>query len=324
MLRTAFLWRCAAPVLLGVCASAQSPVGELFASQPGAPSVAQPAGAGMPVLPGSELTAGIAPATLKLVRGGQVRICPQSQLSVNSGAQGLMLSMSAGAFEINYRVKQSVADLIVTPDFNIRLAGPNAFHFALGVNGHGDTCFKPLPGNTAGIVFSELLGSDMYGVAADEAAFFPEGKLAGRTALSQACGCPASVPAMRAAAQPEGPPHPDDSRGAEHVLVANREVAASLPPGQPGPTHVEVETPFVFSAKATALPGAVAKIEFSALPNVFFVQDEVDPVVLSVKPPETPVKEVKQEPNPAAKEEKKERKGFLARVKGFFGSIFRH
>src|SRR6516164_4669781 len=101
MLRRAFAFRWAAPLLFCVSASAQAPLGELFASDPGAPAVAQTAGTGMPVLPGSELTAGIAPATLRLARGGQVRICPQSQLSVDSSGEGLTLGMGAGAIEVD-------------------------------------------------------------------------------------------------------------------------------------------------------------------------------------------------------------------------------
>lgn len=308
------------PLLLCVGASAQSPLGELFASDPGAPTVAQTAGTGMAVLPGSELSAGIAPATLKLARGGQVRICQRSQVAVSSGDQGLMFGISAGALEINYHVEASAADLLVTPEFNIRLTGPGTYHFALGVSEHGDTCFKPLPGNSAGIVFSELLGSDMYGVAADEAAFFPEGKLAGRATLNHACGCPATEPPTNTAQRPATPSHPDDGHVAEHVLVAKHEIAPSESPGQPGQTHV-VDTPFVFSARAGALPGPVANLEFSALPNVFFAQEEPDVVVLSVKPPEPPAKETKPEPASAPK---KEKQGFGARIKAFFGSIFHH
>jgi hypothetical protein len=320
MPRSVFPFRWAAPLLLCVGASAQAPLGELFASDPGAPTVAQTAGTGMPVLPGSEVSAGIAPASLKLARGGQVRLCQQSQVVVSSGDQGLMFSMSAGALEINYRMEAPSADLLVTPEFNIRLTGPGTYHFALGVSEHGDTCFKPLPGNSAGIVFSELLGSDMYGVAADEAAFFPEGKLAGRATLNRACGCPATAPLTNMAEQSGAPSRPDDGHVAEHVLVAKHEITPSESPDQPGQTHV-VDTPFVFSARAGALPGPVANLEFSALPNVFLAQDEPDVVVLSVKPPEPPAKEAKPEPTPAPK---KEKPGLGARIKTFFGSIFHH
>jgi hypothetical protein len=321
MPKNAFLFRWSAPLLLCVGASAQSPLGELFASDPSAPTVAQTAGTGMTVLSGSELSAGIAPATLKLARGGQVRICQQSQVVVTSGDQGLMFAMSAGTLEVNYHVEAPATDLLVTPDFNIRLAGPGTYHFALGVNGHGDTCFKPLPGNINGIVFSELLGSEMYGVAADEAAFFPEGKLAGRATLSHSCGCPVVAPATNVAEQKAAPSRPDDGHSAEQVLVSKHELTPSESPDPPGQTPVEVDTPLVFSARAAAPPGPVANLEFSALPNVLFAQDEPDPVVLLVKPPEPPAQATKPEPASAPK---KEKKGFGARVKGFFASIFHH
>jgi hypothetical protein len=311
----------------------------------------------MVVLPGSELSAGIAPATLKLARGGQVRICSQSQLTINNSSQGLLLAMSAGAVEINYHLDESTSDLVVTPDFNIRLAGPGSYHFALGVNDRGDTCVKSLAGNSAGILFAEPLGSDQVGLAADETAFFPAGKLASRAVLDHSCGCPATAaPNLVASGQPETPSRAEDIRP-ERVLVANQEMTATSPAEQPGENHVQVETPFVFSAAAGTLPGGVAKIDFSSLPNVFLVQDEVEPVVLSVKAPPAPTpaakpepilaaraavdprkepegkKETKPEPAPAAQaaadpskepEGKKEKKGFMSRVKGFFGSIFHH
>src|SRR5262249_57017588 len=93
-------------MVVGVPLLAQSPapVGELFPSEPGAPAMAQPAGTGISVLPGSELAAGIAPATLKLARGGQVRICPRSGLNLNESGQGLMVGMNTGAIEIDYRL----------------------------------------------------------------------------------------------------------------------------------------------------------------------------------------------------------------------------
>ena len=76
-----------------------------------------------------------------------------------------MLGMGAGAIEVNYRLDQPIVDLLVTPDFNIRLTGPASYHFIVGVNGNGDTCFKSLPGNNSRAIFSELLGEDVHGVA---------------------------------------------------------------------------------------------------------------------------------------------------------------
>ena len=85
---------------------------------------------------------------------------------------------------------------------------------------------------------------------------------------------------------------------------------------------MQVDAPFVFSARATGgRPYSVAKVQFSSLPNVYFVQEKVDPVVLTEKPPEVSLKAEAQAPKPEEKP-KKEKKGFLGRVKGFFGSLF--
>jgi len=51
------------------------------------------------------------------------------------------------------------------------------------------------------------------------------------------------------------------------------------------------------------------------------VQQKVDPIVLIEKAPEVSVKTVAETPRLVEKP-KKEKKGFLGRVKGFFGSLF--
>jgi hypothetical protein len=319
------LSRWAAPLLLCVSASAQAPLGELFAVDPGAPAATQPAGTGMAVLPGSELSAGIAAATLKLSRGGQMRICSRTHLSVNNGGQGLMLGMDTGAIEIDFRLPEAVVDLVVTPDFSIRLAGPAVYHFALGVTNRGDTCFKPLPENSGGVFFSELLGSNV--LASKEAVVFSGGKLSRHTSLTDPCGCLEAVPVQRASAAPETPSGQSGDAAATRMMVVNTDVGLPAPTNQTEHTHVEVETPFVFSARsATAAPGMVAKVEFSSLPNMFFVQEEPDPIVLVVRPPELPAQEAKPSlaPAAAARKEREEKKGFLAHLKGFFSSLFHH
>jgi hypothetical protein len=281
----------------------------------------------MSVLSGSELSAGIAPATLKLFRGGQVRICPRSGLSVTTSGQGLMLATGAGAIEIDYQLSQQVADIVITPDFNVMLVGPGTFHFALGVSKRGDTCVKPLPGNASEVTFSELLGTGIVKMQANQTVVFRDGKLDAPAALTSECGCPPVAPVMRAEAQPSPPPVPPkenstNSKPPDRVAVASDEPTAPLPPDRPGQVHVEVDAPFVFSARAsTGRPYTVAKVQFSSLPNVYFVQEKVDPVVLEEKPPEVSLKAEAESPKPEVKP-KKEKKGFLGRVKGFFGSLF--
>jgi hypothetical protein len=316
------LYRWLAPLLLSVSAWPQTPLGELFATDPGSPSVAQPAGSGMTVVAGSQLSAGVAPAILKLYHGGQVRMCPKTKLSINSDARGLMLGMDAGAVEVDFQLEQNSTDIVFTPDLSIRLAGAGVYHFAFGVNGRGDTCFKPLPGNAAGIVLSELMGSDEYGIAADQTAFFPGGKLSARTALTTECGCPPPPPSVRAEASPGTSPTPSETSATKPAPGLHSSEAAPTSPAEgnqkgQGP----VEAPFVFSANA---PPAPASVQFSTLPNIFLAQNEVDPAVLPQKEALPTVQEPKPTPAASAADNsgKKEKKGFMARLKGFFTGLF--
>jgi hypothetical protein len=299
------------------------PVGELFASDSSSSSAMQLAGSGMAVYSGSELSAGIAPAMLKLARGGQVRICPNSGLNVTASGQGLMLAMGTGALEIEYELKQQAADVVITPDFNVALVGPGTFHFALGINKKGDTCVKPLAGNSGEITFSELLGTGVYKADANQKMVFRGGKLDGKAELTADCGCPAAAPVMRAEAQqPNVKPMDETPKPAEHVAVASDETTSPLPADKPGQVHVQVDTPFVFSARSgSGRPYAVAKVQFSTLPNAYFVQERVDPVVLVEKQPEVSPKATVETSKPEEKPQK-EKKGFMGRVKGFFGSLF--
>jgi hypothetical protein len=296
----------------------------MFAADTGNASM-QLAGSGMSVLSGSQLSAGIAPATLKLSRGGQVRICPRSGLSATSNGQGLMLATGAGAIEIDYQLNDQVADVVITPDFNVMLVGPGTFHFALGVSKRGDTCVKPLPGNASEVTISELMGTGVYKTQPNQSVAFRGGKL-DATALSSECGCPPGLPIMKAEAQPSPTPVPPKDNGptrpAERVALASTEPTTPLPPERPGQVHVQVDAPFVFNARGAAgRPYSVAKLQVSSLPNVFFVQEKVDPVVLTEKPPEVSLKAEAATPRPA-EQPQKEKKGFMGRVKGFFGSLF--
>lgn len=303
------------------------PLGELFPTETNGQKSVQLAGSGMSVASGSELSAGIAAATLKLYRGGQVRICPRSGLSISAGEHGLMLATGTGAVEIDYKLASDAADVLVTPDFNIALSGPGTFHFALEVNKRGDTCVKPLPGNSGEIAFSELMGTGNYKAKPDEAVFFPGGKVDGHTAFNGDCGCPPAPPVMRAEQQPPAQPAEKKEESAppkpaERVAVAGNDPTAPTPPEHPGQVHVQVDTPFVFSARPSGeRPFSVAKVQVSTLPNLFFLQEKVDPLVLAVKPAEVSQKAEAGPPKPAEKT-KPEKKGFMGRIKGFFGSLF--
>jgi hypothetical protein len=292
------------PVLvlaLSVGAQAQVPpsVGELFASETTANGPLMKAGTGLPVASGSELSAGKSSATLRLDRGGEVKICPNSRLSVtgSSSNAALLFALSVSTVEMSYPVNE-LSDSLITPDFRLSLTGPGTFHFAVGVNNRGDTCIRPLRGNSGVIVISEPAGSGAFLLKADESVLFAGGKIGGRGPLTSACGCPAPVPVLQAEAPAPTQPVP-------------------LPTKSPGEVHVSVEAPLVFRGdQPLQQVYTVAKVNFARLPNTFLLQEKVGPAIPDDKPPNQG-ETVKKNKQP------KERKGFLGSVRSFFASIFR-
>jgi hypothetical protein len=281
----------------------------------------------MSVVPGSELSAGIAPGRLKLYRGGQVRLCPHTSMTVNSGRFGLTFAVNTGSLEVDYSWLQRGADFLMTPDFSIQLQAPSRYHFAIGINSTGDTCVKTLPGNSGYLQFSELMSAATHSVRPAESVVFHNGKLESSTPLpaTESCGCPEPPPMVEASAQ--SAPAQQTPQGTQGAIRTNRDQTQPLPPDYPGQVHVEVDTPFVFSAKnvASVEPYSVAKVQLSTLPNVFFVQETVDPVVLPEKPAQVSVREeppaqvqASSPPPPA----KKAKKGFFGKLKGLFSGIF--
>jgi hypothetical protein len=277
---------------------------------------------------GSSVTAGSDTTILHLPRGGEVRVCPGTTVSVSpsQSKRDLMFGMSTGAIETHYTLAAS-ADAVLTPDFRIMFAGPGEFHYAISADSHGNTCVRALKGNTSSAIVSELMGDRIYQVKPNEQAVFRLGQIDKVDAdVPLECGCPPPPPVMRTS-NPAVQPLPD-SQLPSKVRLGGSEPAASsptattdtrlssgpetapLPATQPNDVHVQVDAPFVFNARnrpAAAPPPPVEAIRDLPLDDSPERQVHLDAIVQS-PPPE------KQPP---------EHRGFFGRVKGFFSAIFR-
>lgn len=275
-------------------ACAQAVVGEMYATDASVRGSVLFASGGTKIESGSSVTAGDAPASLKLTRGGEVRICPKTSVSVSASKSGrdLMLAMDTGSIEAHYTLDAS-ADTVMTPDFRILLAGPGIFHFAISADSQGNACVRALPQNTASLIVSELNGDGTYQVKPNVQVFFQHGSVANPTALVPPdCGCPAPPPPVEVAkAKPPAPPP----------------VAPAEPPPAPA-KHMEMEAPLVYHAEDPDqnFEYAVGRLRMTDHP-IF-----AEPSVLPPAATSAPVTTAKG----------KEKKGFFGKMRSFFGSIF--
>jgi hypothetical protein len=248
-------------------------------------------GAGVLVLAGSRLnsgstlTAGSETAILRLSRGGELRVCPGTTVSVTPSEtkRDLMMGLSTGAVEAHYTLEAS-ADTVLTPDFRIMFAGPGEFHFAISADPQGNTCVRSLKGNTSSAVVSELMGDRIYQVRPTEQAVFHSGRIDKvDTDVPLECGCAPPSQLMRAQA-PFAPNVPDSELPAKariggsetpavsaanssqqttssETKLSNGPETAPLPPSQPNEVHMEVDAPLVFTPKKRAASASPAPVQ---------------------------------------------------------------
>ena len=217
---------------------AQNVLGEVFATDASVRGSVVLSGNGTRVLSGSQVGAGDAAALLKLERGGAVRICPKTSLSLNADATGksLVLGVNEGAIEVDYSLA-SASDSVLTPDFRLQLISPGNFHFAVAVAASGDTCLRSLAGNDAAIFVAEMMGSESYQLSPGKSVLFKAGRISGAQEAPAVCGCPESKAEPKPAPAAEKPAPMAEMKPPAPKLSTTEE------------PHMQVDTTFVYRGK---------------------------------------------------------------------------
>jgi hypothetical protein len=262
-------------------AFAQQPIGQMQSGDATIRGAVQLTGASATIMSGAQIDAAQRSATIRLQRGGELVICPQSGVTLTSSASGRdqLIGVSRGSVEAHYPLAQN-SDTVMTPDFRLQLKGPARFDVGVGLFANGDACIESQPSSTGTVGVSELFGEGVFEVQPGERWLFSNSTVSGAQRDPQVtCGCPAPPQQQKVALSEMGFPE-EQSRQAAEAIAAGKPVPETLPAASipsisaPGAVHMQIDAPMIFRAEEAGppLPPLVARAalrpaSFPAIPT---------------------------------------------------------
>ncbi len=208
-------------------------------------------------------------ASIRLSRGGAVRVCQTSVLHLSESremmvAAPLLFSLDVGAIEI--QTKATPTDAVMTPDLRFTVSGSGPLDLRLRVAGNGDTCVENRGAGAPTLNVSDPFSDAMYELTASQHVLFEHGSLHEVVDHETSpCGCPDEVSLADAL------PVPVAGMGAGAAAVAPASQAAAqhpfpvaiseglapgsaVPQAAPDQVHVQVAETLRYNAE----PGSAA------------------------------------------------------------------
>lgn len=234
---------------------AQSPVGVVSSSDAKLNGTATMVPGGLGVASGTEIEAQKVPADIRLSRGGQLRVCPGTKVTVSSSRDGqeLQFSMGEGSVEARYSLGPH-GDTFLTPDLRIVVSGPGQVDLIVAADAAGNSCINNRGLDAPFVVVSQLLGDGVYRVQPDAKVLLQGGHVDRVQAAPNPCGCP-QFPAQTESGISGKPVRDEVGQLAQNQREGGTagpgttSAETPVPPRSPGEVQIQVDAPLVFDAR---------------------------------------------------------------------------